>query len=142
IGAIAAIVAGLVVISSAGMWGAAWSRVAIQCAMAVGLATYLARYYGCAFPVRAAAKTLLAAVVSASCSLSVVLVSGSPSSIPIAVALSALVYLLLVRAWGLVVPEDLLLLEEVATRLPRRAQRSVLAVINQLVRPTWPKAVR
>jgi O-antigen/teichoic acid export membrane protein len=132
LGAAASVVAGLVVIPAAGIWGAAWSRVAIHTAMTAAGAVYLARRHGFSFPTWDLTRMLSAAAACAMCSGAIVWGWGGITSVVVAIPASAVVYVVMVRLLRVVKPEDLLVLHELTDRLPASLRPSVLASLGQL----------
>ncbi len=128
IGGVASVLAGWLIIPSTGIWGAAWSRAAIQSGLVAASVIYLSTHHGCRFPLRDLAKMLAASVVCASCSAAIAWTSGRIESVVVAIPVAAAVYLLLIRAFHVIRAEDQPLLQELTDRLPAPA-RGPLAVM-------------
>jgi O-antigen/teichoic acid export membrane protein len=130
LGAISAVLAGFFLVPRMGIWGAVWSRAAIQVAMLCLGATYLATRHGCRFPLRDVGKILVAAGLCAASSAGLVALIRGPVAVAVAVPVAAGVYFLLIRAMHLLRPEDAALLHDLTGRLPRSmSQRAAHMVI-------------
>jgi O-antigen/teichoic acid export membrane protein len=141
LGAVASVLAGLFIIPWAGIWGAAWARVAIQTGMVAAGVIYLSRRHGFPFPTRDMARMLVAAAACAACSAAIVWTAGTVASVVLAIPVSAVVYAILVRQWRVIRREDLLLLQELADRFPAPLIPTVRAAIGHLRRgPARPQS--
>ena len=131
-GAILSVLAGWLVIPWMGIWGAAWSRAAIQSGLVAAGVIYLSRYYGCRFPVRDMTRMLIASAVCAACSGAIVSASGRLESVVVAVPAAAAVYLFLIRRFRVIRAEDQPLLQELMDRLPAAAKRPLATLVDFL----------
>jgi O-antigen/teichoic acid export membrane protein len=132
IGAIAVGAAGLLVVPRWGIWGAAWSHIVIQAAMAAAGAIYLSTRHGFPFPIRHLVKMFVAALACALASGAIVWTSGSIASIFIAIPVSAAVYVVMVRSLRAIDARDLLLLDGLVGRLPASMRPRLVGLIDYL----------
>jgi O-antigen/teichoic acid export membrane protein len=137
LGAVAAVLAGFLIIPSAGIWGAVWSRIAIQTASVAAAAIYLWRYHGFPFPARDLAGIALASLICAACSAGIVRAFDHIAAVFVAIPVAALAYAILIRALGIIKPSDAALFTEVIDRLPAAVApvaRSLLHGLTHTVR--------
>jgi O-antigen/teichoic acid export membrane protein len=119
-GAIASITAGFLIVPHWGPWGAAWSRSVLQgCMVAVSM-FYISRFLHCKTPLRDLQKTLLAALLAASCSAVLTRTLPTWGGILTAIPLAGAVYVLLIGFFRILHPDDLAPLSRVAGKLPGR----------------------
>jgi O-antigen/teichoic acid export membrane protein len=141
IGAVAAVFAGVMVIPSMGVWGAAWSRAAIQSAMVAAGLIYLWKSHQCRFPFRDVSRTFAAAIACAASSAAIVWTIDRFSAVFLAIPVAAVVYVVLVRMLDVVKPEDLGVIRDLTGRLPAPLVPVVVALLGHFDRGALTAAV-
>jgi len=105
-GAALSLTASMIVIPHYGVWGAVWSRAAVQTAMvALGL-WFISRKLLCAVPLWALTKTLLAASLAALAAYAATTIHRGLAGLGLALIASPLLYALLAILFGLVESSD------------------------------------
>jgi O-antigen/teichoic acid export membrane protein len=117
-GAACALAAGFLLIPEFGVMGAASARVAIQMLM-IGLGCwFVVQRLGFTIPVVAVLKLCAAALASAAAASACIRIVGHPSSIPLAMAAGAAVYVVGLRVVNAVEPGDAAFLTNLTRSLP------------------------
>lgn len=118
VGAGFAVVAGLMLIPTFGVLGAATTRALIQMFLVVLGSWFITRRLHCPIPFGALARICLAATACALAAAICVRIIGNAAAILPAIAVAAIVYLVALRLFRAVPPGDLAVLKGVADMLP------------------------
>jgi O-antigen/teichoic acid export membrane protein len=118
--ALLSVVAGMTVIQTFGLMGAAWTRAGVQfVAVALGC-WFVMRRLRCPIPFRDLAWIAIAATLCAIAARSVLLLPLGAASLPAAIAAGAAVYLVLCRCLRVLPPQDVHRLRLLSRALPVR----------------------
>ncbi len=139
IGAGLTVAAGLLIIPTYGMMGAALARTAIHFLMFAYGSWFIVRRLGCPFPTSALARLFGAALLGAMAAhLCMVAVRQPSLALSLAVASYAVVYLAAVRASGAMPDGDVAWLRAQTVRLPRGVRGPTDVLLGML----WPRTHR
>lgn len=118
IGAILSIGTGFLLIPEYGLLGAALARTVTQFTIIAWFIWFVTPKLGFAYPFRSLVLTLGAAIVSALAAHCVITIDSGVGGLVLAIPTAAVVYLLSLRLFGAVEPQDLLLAHRVISALP------------------------
>lgn len=134
VGAILSVSAGFLIVSKWGAWGAVWSRLVVQGSM-IALGTwFIVTKLHFSYPFKSLVSTVIAAGLCGLSAWCIIHMLPNPyTAICVAIPLGIIVYLLGIKFFGVLRPEDVHHLRRIAGQFPVRVHNIINLVLDAMV---------
>ena len=133
IGAMISVTAGFLIISRFGAWGAVWSRLFLQGSMIALLTWFIVTRLHFSYPFRSLGRTVMVAGLCSLCAWGMIHLVNIPYvALVTAVPVGVVVYMLSVRLFRVLGPEEVRQLKRIADRLPTRANSPIRSMLDAM----------